>query len=137
MGELTPRERVLLALCHAETDRVHVGFQATPETWVRSGSSLGTDDSELILRKLGVDLRHLRQPYVGPSHRAGGDGAWMDEWGVSRRRVEHPGGSYDEIVRHPPTDRSPSAAQVPPKVEFDDVVVQCWLDFRWMATNAL
>ena len=101
MAELTPRERVLLALSHQETDRVPVDFLATPETWTRLGRHLGTGDSELILRKLGIDLRHLRQPYVGPTRPPGAEGTWTDEWGVPRRRVAHAGGSYDEIASHP------------------------------------
>jgi uroporphyrinogen decarboxylase len=98
---LTPRERVLLALSHEETDRVPVDFLATFETRTRLGKFLGINESGEILRRLGVDLRHPRQPYVGPLRRVHEGGDWSDEWGVRRRRVAHSGGSYDEIVCHP------------------------------------
>jgi uroporphyrinogen decarboxylase len=101
MRDLTPRERVLLALSRQETDRVPVDFLATPEAWAGLKGALGTDDTEEILRRLGCDLRHPRQPYIGPARRTHRDGSWSDEWGVRRRQVAHIGGAYDEIVGHP------------------------------------
>jgi uroporphyrinogen decarboxylase len=92
---------VLLALEHRETDRVPVDILATPEAWERLRAALGIDDTEEALRRLGVDLRHPRQPYVGPPRRIHDDGSWYDEWGVRRKRVAHAGGAYDEIVDSP------------------------------------
>jgi uroporphyrinogen decarboxylase len=99
--EITPRERVQLALSHREPDRVPVDFMATPQAWERLCEHLGIADHEAVLRYLRADLRHPRQPYIGPplDHRP--DGRWVDAWGVRRRRVEHPQGAYDEIVEHP------------------------------------
>jgi uroporphyrinogen decarboxylase len=99
--ELTPRERVQLALAHREPDRVPVDFMATPEAWGRLCQHLGRDDREAVLRYLGVDLRHPRQPYTGPPLEHRSDGSWVDAWGVRRQRVEHNHGAYDEIVEHP------------------------------------
>ena len=99
--ELTPRERVHLALSHRESDRVPVDFMATPEAWGRLCEHIGIDDWEAVLRYLGIDLRHPRQPYVGPPLGSSSDGSWVDAWGVRRRRVEHNQGAYDEIVEHP------------------------------------
>jgi len=99
--ELTPRKRVQLAIAHRESDRVPVDFMATPEAWARLSEHLGMDDQEAILRFLGIDMRHPRQPYIGPPLVHGSDGSWVDAWGVCRRRVEHNGGAYDEIVEHP------------------------------------
>jgi uroporphyrinogen decarboxylase len=101
MSVLTSRERVQLALAGKETDRVPVDFLATPEAWAGLKRALAVADSDEVLRVLGVDLRHPRQPYVGPVPTVDADGSWRDEWGVRRRRVEHAGGAYDEIVRHP------------------------------------
>jgi uroporphyrinogen decarboxylase len=98
---ITPRERVLLALAHRDTDRVPVDFMATPEAWARLQRHLGIDDREETLRYLGIDLRHPRQPYVGPPIVCDSDGTWLDTWGVRRRRVEHQGGAYEEIAAHP------------------------------------
>ena len=102
MDELTPRERVFLALSHKETDRVPVDFIATPETWTRLEHHLGVRGTEEVLRSLGVDLRHARQSYVGPPLERRADGSWTDAWGVCRRSVAHQcGGVYEEIVGHP------------------------------------
>jgi len=101
VNELTPRERVLLALSHRETDRVPVDIMATPEAWGRLQKHLGINDAEAILRHLGIDVRHPRQPYVGPALVHDPDGTWVDAWGVRRRRVHHNGGAYEEIVQHP------------------------------------
>ncbi|HYK88912.1 MAG TPA: uroporphyrinogen decarboxylase family protein [Acidobacteriota bacterium] len=102
MDSLSPRERVFLALSHHDTDRVPVDLTATPEAWERLKRHLGIYDEEGVLRYLGVDLRHLRQAYVGPPLPRFGDGSWTDVWGVRRRPVPHPGGGvYQEIIRHP------------------------------------
>lgn len=99
--ELTPRERVLLSLSHQEPDRVPVDFMATPEAWGRLHAYLGIGDREAVLCYLGVDMRHPRQPYIGPPLDCSSDGSWVDAWGVRRQRVQHNQGAYDEIVEHP------------------------------------
>jgi uroporphyrinogen decarboxylase len=122
-SELRPRERVLLALSHRETDRVPVDFMATPESWAGLKQHLGMDDSEAVLRHLGIDLRHPRQPYTGPPLVHHSDGSWTDPWGVRRRAVPHPKGAYDEIVDHPLArvrDASELAAYPWPKPEWWD-----------------
>ena len=101
MSELTPRERVLLALDHHETDRVPLDFMATPETWARLKGRLGIADNEAVLRRLGADLRHPRQRYCGPPLERRADGSWRDAWGVWRRAVANGAATYDEIVQHP------------------------------------
>jgi len=99
--ELTPRERVLLALSHQETDRVPVDFIATPEALERLKTHLHCQHENEVLDRLGVDLRHPRQPYIGPAIWQEGDGSWVDPWGVRRRSIPHEGGAYEEIVEHP------------------------------------
>ncbi len=98
---LNSRERVLLAIHRCETDRTPVDFMATPETWARLQRYLGLHDTEAVLRYLGVDLRHPRQPYAGPALERLADGSRVDVWGVRRRTVLHEGGAYEEIVEHP------------------------------------
>ena len=99
--ELTSRERVHLALSHRDSDRVPVDFMATPEAWARLQKHLGMHDREAILSHLGIDIRHPRQPYIGPRLGCDSNGNCLDAWGVSRRVVQHHGGAYDEIVGHP------------------------------------
>ena len=98
-NELTPRERVLLALAHRDSDRTPVDFLATPEAWARLQEHVGAGVP--LLRRLGIDVRHPRQPYIGPALRIEPDGSWVDPWGVRRRKVRHGGGAYEEIVAHP------------------------------------
>ena len=73
--ELTPRERVLLAVSHQQTDRVPVDFRATPETWAP------------LQEHLGIDMRHPRQPYVGPPLGYDSAGSWVDACGVRHRTL--------------------------------------------------
>jgi len=101
MTGLTPRERVLLALDHRETDRVPVDFMATAEARANLSGWLGIPDGEELLCALGVDVRHPRQPYIGPPLERAADGSWTDAWGVRRRPVAYRSGSYDEICLHP------------------------------------
>ena len=102
MSGLTPRERVLLALAHQDTDRVPVDFIATPEAWDRLERHLGVSGTEEVLRRLGADLRHPRQSYIGPPLPPRADNCWTDVWGVCRKSISHQGGgSYEEIVHHP------------------------------------
>lgn len=98
---LNPRERVLLALSHRETDRVPVDFMATGEAWSRLMDHLRQESREEVLRHLGIDVRHPRQRYVGPPLRRHEDGSWTDAWGVRRRAVPHDKGAYEEIIEHP------------------------------------
>jgi uroporphyrinogen decarboxylase len=96
-----PRERTLLALSHQETDRVPVDFLATPATWAAVKKHLGVDTREEVLCRLGVDLRHPRQPYVGPPLRRYADGMWLDVWGIGRKPTVYAGGVYQEVCHHP------------------------------------
>lgn len=114
MNSVSPRERVRWALSHQETDRTPVDFLATPESLLRLQQFLGLPDEESVLQRLGIDLRHPRQVYKGPSPSRrprqawkgpsptrDREGSWTDAWGVGRRPVRHCGGAYDEIVVHP------------------------------------
>lgn len=101
MEEMTPRERVLLALSHQETDRVPVDLIATREAWDRLKKHLGIYDTAQLQRYLGLDLRHPNQPYIGPPLPRHADGIWTDVWGIGRQPVAHQGGVYDEMVAHP------------------------------------
>jgi uroporphyrinogen decarboxylase len=80
---------------------VPVDFMATAETWAKLKGHLGVASSEELLQRFGVDLRHPRQPYMGPPLAHHADGSWTDAWGVRRRSVSHEGGTYEEIVEHP------------------------------------
>ena len=59
---MTPRERVLAAVSHAEPDRVPRNFWAEAPTWRRLLDHVGHEDRKRLLDDLGVDIRHLELP---------------------------------------------------------------------------
>lgn len=101
MDELTPRERVRLALAHQETDRVPVDFLATPETWTKLMSYVKLPTQESVMQYLGVDVRHPRLDYVGPPLPHFADGSYTDVWGLTWSPVPHHGGVYYEVTGRP------------------------------------
>ena len=101
VDEITPRERVQLALAHQETDRVPVDFLATPETWSKLEGYLGLPNEESIMEYFGVDVRHPRLRYVGPPLPTYPDGSYEDAWGIIWSPTPHEGGVYYEPVGHP------------------------------------
>ncbi len=76
---MTPRERVLAALDHAQPDRTPRDFWAEPPTWKRLLAYVGHDDPDRLLAELGVDVRHLEA--TGPPERTLGDGLYENSWG--------------------------------------------------------
>jgi uroporphyrinogen decarboxylase len=99
--DLTPRERVKLALSHKETDRVPVDFLATPEFWNIIKKFLRIDSNEDVMKHLGVDVRHPRLDYIGPPLQTFPDGSYKDVWGIRWRPMPHTGGVYYEIAEGP------------------------------------
>ena len=98
---ITPRERVLLALNHQDTDRVPVDFLATIETWAALQDYLRLPDREGVNKYLGIDLRHPRIQYVGPPIQRFASGGFIDPWGITWEPKHYPGGTYLEICNHP------------------------------------
>lgn len=102
--EITPRERVKLALLHEETDRVPVDFLATDETWKQLQENLGVSGRDEVMAHLGVDLRHPRMRYMGPPLRQFQSGGYGDPWGMRWEPVAYPRGTYFEVVERPLAD---------------------------------
>jgi uroporphyrinogen decarboxylase len=115
---MTPRERVIAAIEHRETDRVPVDYWGTPEYDTLLIHHFGVESRDRILEKLGVDLRYiyasgiiyedptgLFKPtprYIGPPRSKFPDGSFEDLWGVTRKLVKvHSGNSYHEAVKNP------------------------------------
>lgn len=117
--ELTPRERVRLALNHKEPDRVPITLggsanHLTEQRYVLLRDHFGvediprrtlvgfytTPDYNPVLEKLGTDFRfiHIRPPANYISNSMLGDFTeFVDEWGLTHRMI---GGYYD--LGHPP-----------------------------------
>jgi uroporphyrinogen decarboxylase len=125
--EISPRERVQLALGHCETDRVPVDFLATPETWVVLKDYLGLPNEESIMKYFGVDVRHPRLRYVGPSLPTFSDGSYRDAWGITWSPMPYEGGVYYEPTHHP-------LAEIKDANELDNHV---WPDPDWWDVGSL
>ncbi|MCZ7545455.1 MAG: hypothetical protein M5R40_18905 [Anaerolineae bacterium] len=127
VGELNPRERVLLALDHQPTDRVPVDFLGTDETWANLKQHLGLADTEAVYRRLGVDLRHPRMEYVGPPYKRLPDGSYIDAWGIQWTPQAYPFGVYYEIGNH-------ALAHITDASQLDDYP---WPDPAWWRADAI
>lgn len=98
---MLPRERVLKALNHQTTDRIPLDFWATPETWDKLKNHFHTQDEEIILQKLEVDIRQVQPDYIGPEFRTLEDESFYDAMGVHRRRVKNDFCVYEEYASSP------------------------------------
>ena len=98
---MTPRERVLTALSHRTPDRTPCGYLSTPEIDDKLKKHFLTDSMDAVLEKLGVDLRVIDAPYIGPALRTWPDGRFENIWGQIRKPIRNEAGSYDEAVEHP------------------------------------
>jgi hypothetical protein len=107
---MTPRERVLRCLNHQTADRVPLSGSFRPEVWVKLREHFGTNDSNLISEKLGLDFKGVG---MGASkeflERSGGsgsiqydDGSYEDEWGI--RHIIGKNSPYMRYVYHPLSD---------------------------------
>jgi uroporphyrinogen decarboxylase len=113
---MTPKERVLNAIAHRETDRVPVHIHLTPEVSARLKAALGGRSPEQTfsdLRFVGPRFRgQLRKPApnsgVPRSNADVGSGLALergvdtyDIWGIGYRNVRNEFGAYSEAVDLP------------------------------------
>ncbi len=119
---MTSRQRVQATLDHREPDRVPLGIWSTLDGYKRLRSYLGLPIAEQypvgsttwsrdvpvefdVIDKLGLDvIRVCGRCPGGKSLEKTPDGLWIDEWSVKRKLVEHPSGTYLEIVNPPLKD---------------------------------
>ncbi|TFG50995.1 MAG: hypothetical protein E4H40_00015 [Candidatus Brocadiia bacterium] len=98
---MTPKERVMTALAHKSPDRCPCDYIGTPEVDVKLKAFFKTDDMSVVLKKLGVDLRVVDAPYIGPALRTWDDGRFENFWGSVRKPVRNEAGTYNEAVELP------------------------------------
>jgi len=114
---VTPRDRVRVALAHADPDFTPCDYFATPEihrallahfgvTNVRQtpgllSTPLGGPGDNLLPERLGTDIRYIAPPYHGPPLPAFDDGSTIDLWGIRRRPMPNQYGQYAEPVGTP------------------------------------
>jgi uroporphyrinogen decarboxylase len=94
---MTPRERVLAALAHRTPDRTPRDFWAEEPAWNRLLAHLGLADHEAVLRRLGIDLRHVNA--VVPPEREVAPGLYQNFWGERYVPQPTPWGPMREDVR--------------------------------------
>lgn len=116
--EWTSRARVETALAHVEPDRVPVDLSITLNTYLRLREFLGLPPEDNVkadrffevrpgpdlLEALGIDLTFVR--LKGPRNwsppPARDDGTQLDIWGVGRKLIKLPDGSYlNEVAYNP------------------------------------
>lgn len=100
------RQRVELALAHAEPDRVPIDFWATNQIGQRLRERLGVATHEELLQALDVDFRYIEGPrYVGPEPTVRPDGQVEDHFGVPRVQIAfgqgEKAGTYQDVVDFP------------------------------------
>lgn len=101
ISEMTSKQRVLTALEHRQPDRVPCNYLGTPEVDAILMANFRTDRMDEVLEKLGVDLRIVEPPYVGPELRRWEDGRFENFWGQIRKPVRNEAGIYNESVEFP------------------------------------
>ena len=103
---MTPRERILTALSHKETDIVpfSLGFGINQPAKKALAEYIKLDIAELD-RLLGSvsDIRYVGPKYIGPKDRNINlpDGSYIDIWGVKRSPVKNEKDTYLEISEYP------------------------------------
>jgi len=100
MRPLGSRERVLAAIDHQETDRVPVDLWITRSSERRLAQHLGCAPGEALREALGIDMRTLFPPYVGPPL-AKTETSETDVWGVVRSQVTADRATYMEVSHYP------------------------------------
>ena len=78
---MNSKERVLRALSFQEPDSIPCDYMGTPEANLKLMNYFGTDSMDNVLEKLGVDLRVIEAPYIGPELRKWEDGRFENYWG--------------------------------------------------------
>lgn len=98
---MTPRERVLTALSHRTADRTPCDYIGTPEVDDKLKEHFQAESMDVVLEKLGVDIRVVDAPYIGPELRTWPDGRFENYWGQFRKPIKNEAGSYMEAVEFP------------------------------------
>ena len=99
--EVTSKECVLKALEHLQPDRTPCNYLGTPEIDEKLKNHFQTDNMDVVLEKLGVDLRLIEPVYVGPKLRNWEDGRFENLWGQIRKPIKNEAGIYNESVEFP------------------------------------
>lgn len=103
-NKMNSKQRVLAALNHKAPDRVPCNYLGTPEANAKLFKHFGSDDFDYVLTQLGVDMRTIDVPYIGPELRKWPDGRVETIWGAIKKPVPNNAGFYMEAVEFPYTE---------------------------------
>lgn len=101
---MKPKERVLTALAHQQPDVTPCNYLGTPEIDDMLMQHFQTDQMDTVLEHLGVDIRTVNVPYIGPELRQWEDGRFETMWGQVRKPVQNVAGTYMESACLPYAD---------------------------------
>ncbi len=100
---MNSKQRVIAAARRQPTDRPPTSLRLTPEALAALETHLGVKSQNAVMDALGVDLRWLRLPFIGPKERSavplGSEGT--DFWGCHFCKVSNEYNTYFEFDRHP------------------------------------
>lgn len=98
---MTSKKRVLSVLSHKDSDRVPCNYLGTPEVNEKLKAHFKTESMDMVLENLGVDIRVVEAPYIGPELKTWDDGRFQNYWGQIRKSVSNQAGTYNESVELP------------------------------------
>ena len=98
---MTSRERVQAAFAYVQPDVTPCDYYATPEIHAGLLEHFGTGERDTLLDILGVDIRFVNPPYIGPPLPNHGDGSTVDIWGIRKKPMPNEYGDYAEPVNFP------------------------------------
>ena len=106
---MNPRQRFEATFAFQPVDRPMLDFHAEPEVLDALRTHFAVKSENDIRERLNVDFRVLRPEYVGPPLERTPDGGERDIWGVLRKPVPNPTGTYMEPVNRPWADMKTAA----------------------------
>ncbi|NNE35094.1 MAG: hypothetical protein HKN13_07660, partial [Rhodothermales bacterium] len=104
------------------TDRVPIDYLANPgiDRRLKDHFGLAADDTEGLLKRLGVDFRAIQAPYVGKPLHEEIPGRRIDMWGIRTKWIEHASGGYWDYCDFPLKDATLAEVEAWPMPSPDD-----------------
>ena len=104
---MSAKQRVRNTFAFEKTDRVPIGYESNDAVHARLCKTLGIapNDRETLLAALGVDMRGIGAPYVGPSLFSAPENRQVDPLeGFIMRWAQHESGGYWDFCDYPLKD---------------------------------
>ncbi|MCX7590236.1 MAG: hypothetical protein N2255_01270 [Kiritimatiellae bacterium] len=98
---MTSKEYVLSAVCHVETDRIPITFDAQAEVYAALYRHLGVTTKEALFDKLHVDTWMILPGNYEFPEAEKNKPEKTSIWGYRKKATAYSGGTYDEVVCFP------------------------------------